>query len=635
MLTKSVWRRVWVVLALCGKDCARPLHEMLREAKDAKRDLDALKKRHKATMEDLTMDVDVGIDDLKNESARATTLVAEQVAEYSELVVFMRRCDEGACLKAEKDLDQTLALMTSTRTPAAVASEKKLQELFARNFELESALKEAAFEAAAERERLDDEISRLWSENQNHEKEATRLREADKKRTAERTRLDAEIAALEKEVDELKRQRAWECDTVTDHTKLRVAPDHLVIVRLYGQNDGKDLWWALAEVVALKEGDGLKSDSLIEVRFFNDVIKSPTSGLDGTFHRDFANVDLVRRDAIAYVDVQLLGGLDPFQTSAQYNVLDDHSFVRSSSSKGHPKDKPPEESRHPKKTTRKDGKDKKKSKFGVKIAEGEKRGIAARLDRDKVEWEHRDRSVTHDGKRVEAGTYVVYKFLRDDEVWFALASVVEGQDEKDVSNPDANVTVLPLEPPLRYPLNETALGDRFNRTKTSVVLRRRDVAYVDLAIEVGRGTLKSKEKSAVAKVLEQVTGRWWMTLADDWKRRRCPSSSEEEQKCPPPVGEEKKPPLAKQRRGERSPSKPTADVAEQPTTASPIPTNLSLATPEQVAAAEASEREEEDDSHLADLKRKLRWLVDVEAQGLVSAEEASTQRAKILGKLLD
>ena len=58
----------------------------------------------------------------------------------------------------------------------------------------------------------------------------------------------------------------------------RLLLDSQAIVRLYDYDKrsrhGKaSLWWTLAEILAVVEGDGISPDSLLEVRLFKEYIK--------------------------------------------------------------------------------------------------------------------------------------------------------------------------------------------------------------------------------------------------------------------------------------------------------------------------------------------------------------------------
>ena len=83
---------------------------------------------------------------------------------------------------------------------------------------------------------------------------------------------------MEDEVKELQKHKAWECGVMSTHDDLPARPGSYAIVRLYDYDKrskhGKaSLWWTLAEILAVVEGDGISPDSLLEVRLFKEYIK--------------------------------------------------------------------------------------------------------------------------------------------------------------------------------------------------------------------------------------------------------------------------------------------------------------------------------------------------------------------------
>ena len=56
------------------------------------------------------------------------------------------------------------------------------------------------------------------------------------------------------------------------------------------------LWWTLAEILAVVEGDGISPDSLLEVRLFKEYIKHVSNyAVNSPFERDSSSAGLTRR----------------------------------------------------------------------------------------------------------------------------------------------------------------------------------------------------------------------------------------------------------------------------------------------------------------------------------------------------
>ena len=75
-----------------------------------------------------------------------------------------------------------------------------------------------------------------------------------------------------------------------DHDDLPARPGSYAIVRLYDYDKrskhGKaSLWWTLAEILAVVEGDGISPDSLLEVRLFKNTSSMLTRNLCGNQRR--------------------------------------------------------------------------------------------------------------------------------------------------------------------------------------------------------------------------------------------------------------------------------------------------------------------------------------------------------------
>ena len=77
---------------------------------------------------------------------------------------------------------------------------------------------------------------------------------------------------------ELQKHQSWECATLSTHDDLPARPGSYAIVRLYDYDKrskhGKaSLWWTLAEILSVVEGDGISPDSLLEVRLFSRALR--------------------------------------------------------------------------------------------------------------------------------------------------------------------------------------------------------------------------------------------------------------------------------------------------------------------------------------------------------------------------
>ena len=127
-------------------------------------------------------------------------------------------------------------------------------------------------------ERCDDELYRLLQEVDRHESGEKRAKEGQDKQREGADRRDADKKALEEDVKELQKHQSWECATLSTHDDLPARPGSYAIVRLYDYDKrskhGKaSLWWTLAEILSVVEGDGISPDSLLEVPLFKEYIK--------------------------------------------------------------------------------------------------------------------------------------------------------------------------------------------------------------------------------------------------------------------------------------------------------------------------------------------------------------------------
>ncbi|KAH8056033.1 hypothetical protein JL722_7862 [Aureococcus anophagefferens] len=592
-------------------------HSIIAAAKQAKRELDATRKAHDVAMKDI-------------ETMRAA------IADDG-----YQRCDDGACL--DRALDSTeaqlTALLSATATPHAEALEARVAKLVGEAARLAAALERSSRDYAALEERSDAEIYRLQGEVEKHESAEKRMKEREDKHNSERDRVDADKKQLEDEVKEIQQHRSWECDVVTTHDELPARNGTYVIARLYDPPKGRGkLWWAVAEVLEVLEGDGAAPDSLLEVRLFTDYIKHVSNyAVNGAFDRDMSAAGLVtlRRDEIAYVDL-----------------------------------KPP-------------------------ARPLEKRGVVARLKADEAAWERRDVHRKHETKAVEVGKYVLWQYApagKPAELWFRLGRIkrVDGdplKDDKDGknTNPDASLLLQAMDPPLRYPLNESRLKDKFrvrgevddpreaiddarktaeskkkrdlkkrkekgekisdeeqnatafdeaefNRTffnatlepwdadagglelvpgnASLVVVHRSALAYVDVDVSESRGnnrgrvptyTLKSSMKSDTEDVLMASMGKWWHALADEWKRSAA---------CVPGAGA-----------GDDDAGAPKKGPTDK------------YKAPKPPTYGDEAEVLESVDARLEALEKKLAWVDDAKNRSVLSADEHAAQRAALLAGL--
>ena len=148
---------------------------------------------------------------------------------------------------------------------------------------LRAALSLLRQEHSALEERCDDELYRLLQEVDRHESGEKRAKEGQDKQREGADRRDADKKALEEDVKELQKHQSWECATLSTHDDLPARPGSYAIVRLYDYDKrskhGKaSLWWTLAEILSVVEGDGISPDSLLEVRLCKAGWKSKFSG---------------------------------------------------------------------------------------------------------------------------------------------------------------------------------------------------------------------------------------------------------------------------------------------------------------------------------------------------------------------
>ena len=478
-------------------------HSVVAAAKTAKRELDAMRKAHDVAMADITSlrrliaedGYQVGALAEEVELAESEGLAA--IADYSRLVVFMQRCDDGSCL--DKALNSTeaqlTALLSATATEHAQALEARVGALVGENVRLTASLERSAAEYSALEERSEDEIYRLMTEVDKHESAEKRMKEKEDKQNGERDRVDADKKQLEDEVKEIQKHRSWECDVLTTHDDLAVRGGSYVVARLYDFDKGRkrgakpSLWWAVAEVLDVLEGDGVAPESLLEVRLFKEYIKHVSNyAVNGAFDRDMTAAGLVtlRRDEIAYVDLKLSGagdptaGKDPGSGGAGRLALAPGNGTEPSDDDDDDDEK--RDRRDPRGAKEKAGavdsdKDKEEKakatarKKGTRISELEKRGVVARLKADEAAWEQRDKHRRHEVEPVEVGKYVFWHYSpagKLGELWFRLGKVVrvDGEplkDDKDGKNSNLNVSLLlrAMDPPIRYPVNESRLKDKF------------------------------------------------------------------------------------------------------------------------------------------------------------------------------
>ena len=95
------------------------------------------------------------------------------------------------------------------------------------------------------------------------------------------------------------------------------------------------------------------------------------------------------------------------------------------------------------------------------------------LKADEAEWKKRDVHTRHETATLEIGKAVAWHYApvgKPGELWFRFGVIVDiigGKLKEDKagknSNPDVNLTLRAFDPPLRYPLNESDLKDKFIR----------------------------------------------------------------------------------------------------------------------------------------------------------------------------
>lgn len=576
------------------------LHDLIDEAKSAKRELDAVRKKSEATSKSALelekfMETN-GLDDLSTEVAFGFETAAHSVGTYGDLVVFVQRCENASCVTNASTTDSRM-LMDATSDDFAKALQQRVSELEAENAELRSSLIALGLARSETEAQCEDEVHRLSREVETHQREQTRLRESDTRKSDERARLDAELKGLKDQVEQLQRRGAYECEAVTDHDSQTPQEGSLVIVREYGGSDDRPkLTWAIAEILS---HDTEKGEDRYKVRFFRDLIKSASKfALDGTFERD-RRIEFVRRDAIAYVDLQPDGAGDPgkqlpLPPPEEKNDDDEDDDKTKRRKKPQPRKKPSSPS-------------KKKSSAGLGISEVQKREIVARLSRDEAEWERRDMLAVHEQREI----------VKDNKIAWRRETIDGGLEfvlgiANEISNTSVVVTasspVISADPAI----NETLLGERFSPENETLSVNLTHVVFVDIPNHKSKNdtwTIKSGDKKTVALVLKQAAARWWRRMTSAEERAQCPPTPP----CPPAVPEEtpkKKSDLSKSER--------------------------SLATPEQVAAALQREHNASDvfnstsPSRLDTLKRKLLWLVEVGELGLVTNNETQSLRNNVL-----
>ena len=471
-------------------------HSVVQAAKDAKKDLDAMRKAHDVALADIDdMRLAIALDgahlnELETEIELGALEGLGAIADYSKLVVFMQRCEDGACLgdALNSTEAQLTALLAATATDHASALEARVVTLLDEGVRLRAALQLLRQEHSELGERCDDELYRVLQEMDRHESGEKRAKEGQDKQREGADRRDADKKALEEDVKALQKHQAWECATLSTHDDLPARPGSYAIVRLYDYDKksrhGKaSLWWTLAEILHVVEGDGVSPDSLLEVRLYKDYIKHVSNyAVNSPFERDASGAGLarLRRDAIAYIDVELSGagdasaGRDPaagigqaWAAARSANETDEEEGATSGL-----------KARGARSTTKieSDSDKEEKAKFasrksGTRIAEVEKRPVVARLRADEAAWKGRDVHARHETAPLELGKAVAWHYApsgRPGELWFRFGIIVDvaGGNLKDDkcgknSNPDVNVTLRAFDPPLKYPLNESALKGKF------------------------------------------------------------------------------------------------------------------------------------------------------------------------------
>ena len=193
---------------------------------------------------------------------------------------------------------------------------------------------------------------------------------------------------------------------------------------------------------------------------------------------------------------------------------------------------------------------------------------------------------------------------------------------------------------------------------TVVMVHRSALAYVDLEMTQNKGngkgrvttfSLKSTKKGDTEDVLELATGKWWRTLADEWKNSIACTATPDESKKDDRYGGRKSHTAPKH--AGATAEKPDAG-ATAPAVHEPQPLNITVGvaegnttfsvnvTQEDVAAAIASEyldrrRTREEvletvDARLDAMQRKLRWLADMKNASLLSDADHDAQKQEVL-----
>lgn len=601
------------------------LKEMVEEAKSVKRNLDAVRKTSDRLSSDavaMLASLDASTESLALDLQSGLESASASVTAYSDVVVFVQQRLEGGVSNKTGDVS---LLLEATAEQYAAELARRVAELEAENAELRSSLETSAAARSEADARCDDELYRLARELEQHEREQKRLREADSRRNEDRSRLEAEKAALVKLVEALDRRAAYECAAAVDHDREVPAPGSLAIVRTY-EPEGKEgkLWWSLAEVVELIEGDGGSPDDMLSVRRFRDYIKSPSKyALETSFERDWsAPLDVIRRDALAYVGVELDGAGDAGA---------DFFGSRPSAPKAKDDLRRATEPRP----------QKRKGRGAVAISEHQKRDIAARLARDEAAWDRRERLAIHSARPLVLDAKIVWqREALNGSLEFVFGLVLEPPNDDRQLIAAATDPILPADPIL----NDTILEERFSLTSHNFTLSTDDVVFIDLPVHTSGGrkkdngtkswTIKSADRKEVALVLKQAAARWWRKLMlNEVPEPRCrlPHQDEKEASHPNEVSGLHQDEQPDPQREEHHVNLTTSESADSE------PDRL-LATPQQVAAARQQEenllsRPEMpllESSRLDTLKRKLLWLVEVANLGLLSAQEASSLRAHVL-----
>ncbi|KAH8096436.1 hypothetical protein JL720_3808 [Aureococcus anophagefferens] len=437
-------------------------HSIIAAAKQAKRELDATRKAHDVAMKDIeTMRAAIADDGYQVGALEAEVDLAAgeglgAIADYSKLLT---------------------ALLSATATPHAEALEARVAKLVGEAARLAAALERSSRDYAALEERSDAEIYRLHGEVEKHESAEKRMKEREDKHNSERDRVDADKKQLEDEVKEIQQHRSWECDVVTTHDELPARNGTYVIARLYDPPKGRGkLWWA--------------------VRLFTDYIKHVSNyAVNGAFDRDMSAAGLVtlRRDEIAYVDLKLSGAGDPSAgrdgpSSRKAGALLPPANATDDAGD---EDKDPRGAR--KKIERpesdKDKEDKAKAmsrKKRARASPSSRSGASSRGSRPTRPPGSGATSTASTRPRPSRSARRIKRVDGD--------PLKDDKDGKN-TNPDASLLLQAMDPPLRYPLNESRLKDKFRV--------RGEVDDPREAIDDARKTAESKKKRDLKKRKEK------------------------------------------------------------------------------------------------------------------------------------